>query len=275
MNPQFVTISGHRIRLVDQGEGNPLLLLHGIGGSLEWWEPNIPVLSRRFRVIAVDFLGFGFSDKPRLSYNLEMGSRFIRSLLDTLGISRVCAAGNSMGGLIALNAAVSLPERIDKLILVDNAGFGKNISIYLRLGTIPFFGETALFLRNRFTVRFFLSRIFYDSKKIPDRLVNTVVDTFRDRRTRQVFLKVLRYGVGLRGINKHIQEKIEKGSSGLRQKTLIVWGTKDKVIPMEQAEAGKKLIPDSRLFFIKNCGHSPQLECPEEFNRLVLNFLEK
>ncbi|MBN1271225.1 MAG: alpha/beta fold hydrolase [Candidatus Aminicenantes bacterium] len=271
----MIDVCGDGIRFVDQGQGEPLILLHGIGASLEWWEPNIPSLSRKYRVIAPDFLGFGLSDKPPVDYNLRLGIRFLSSLMDVLGLSRVSLAGNSMGGLIALAAAIEIPERIERLILVDNAGFQRKVTPYLRLGTLPLLGEGALCLRSRSTVRFFLSRIFYDREKISDRLIDGVLTMFNDRRTRQVFLEVLRYGVGLGGFRRDIQEHITKGAAHLKQKTMIIWGTKDKVIPLEQAVIGEKLIPRSCLFLIERCGHAPQLEWPEKFNRLVLDFMEK
>lgn len=97
---------------------------------------------------------------------------------------------------------------------------------------------------------------------------------FRLPRSAEVCLQVLRTGVNLKGIKKEIWSLLQKAASSLRHETLIIWGAEDKITPLSQAHVGKELIRNSRLHVIENCGHIPQVECPEEFNQAVLDFLK-
>lgn len=274
MPEKYIHVSGHRIRIVEKGEGPPLILIHGLGASLEWWQFNIDKLSEGNRVIALDFLGFGLSSRPSTDFSLNLASEFMHSFLDVLELSRASLVGNSLGGLIALYTASKMPERIDKLVLVDNAGLGQKLSILLRLGSVYPVGKLALALRNRLTVRIFLSRLVYDSQKLPPYLIDCVLKMFSLPKSAEVCLQVLRTGVNLKGIKKEIWSSLQKAASSLPHETLIIWGAEDRITPLSQAHAGKGLIRNSRLHIIENCGHIPQVECPEEFNQAVLNFLK-
>lgn len=274
MKEQHLSVAGHRIRFLEKGKGPPLVLLHGLGGSLEWWEYNLEAFSQKYRTIAFDFPGFGFSSKKGLDFRQNSASDFMTSFLDIFKLSSASLIGNSMGGLIAFLTAADRPDRVDKLVLVDNAGFGAKLSFPLRLGTVYPLGEIILSLRNRAVAKLFLSRLFYDSQKIPDHLIPTVLKIFNMPQTRKVCLRVLRSGVDLRGLKKNIWKRFLDKAGSLPHKTLIVWGMNDKVAPLSQAYTGKRLIQNSQLHIIDRCGHMPQVEWPEEFNRIVLDFLE-
>ena len=274
MKEEYLSVGGHRIRFLEKGKGPPLVLLHGMGGSLEWWEYNLDAFSEKFRTIAFDFPGFGFSSKLDIDFRQDSASNFMVSFLDAFQLSRASLIGNSMGGIIAFLTAASQPDRVDKLILVDNAGFGAKLSFPLRLGTVFPFGEMALSMRNRTVARMFLSRLFYDSQKIPDHLIPTVLKIFNMAQTRKTCLRVLRSGVNLRGLKEDIWLRILDKAGSLPHKTLILWGMNDKVVPLNQAYVGKGLIKNSLLHVFDKCGHLPQVEWPEKFNRLVLDFLE-
>jgi pimeloyl-ACP methyl ester carboxylesterase len=271
---KYIQVSGNRIRFVEKGKGSPVILIHGLGASLEWWQLNIDRLSEGYRVIALDFLGFGLSAKPSTAFGLELASEFMRSFLDALALPHASLVGNSLGGLIALYAASRMPERVDKLVLVDNAGLGQKLSLLLRLGSVWPVGELALSLRNRLTVRAFLSRLVHDSKKVPPQLIDCVLMMFGLPQSAKVCLQVLRTGVNLKGIKKEIRCLLQEAASSLPHETLIIWGAEDRITPLSQAHVGKELIRNSSLRVIENCGHIPQVECPEEFNQAVLDFLK-
>ncbi len=273
MKEQYVSIAGYKIRFLEKGKGPPLVLLHGLGGSLEWWEYNLGVLSREYRTIAFDFPGFGYSTKSGLDFSKNSASDFMVSFLDAFHIRRASLIGNSMGGLIAFFTAVNHPERIDNLILVNSVGFGVKLSLPLRLGTIFPLGELVLSARNNLIVRILLNRMFYDSQKVPYHLIPTVLEIFDMPQTRKACLRVLRSGVDLKGLKKEICRRVRDGAGSLPHKTLIIWGADDKVAPLDQAYAGKKLIKNSQLHVFNKCGHLPQVEWPEEFNQIVLEFL--
>jgi len=272
---KYIEVGGYKIRFVEKGKGSPVILIHGLGASLEWWQPNIDRLSEGYRVIALDFLGFGLTSKPSADFSLNLASDFMRSFLDALELPRVSLVGNSLGGLIALYVASRMPDRVDKLVLVDNAGMGQKLSILLRLGSVYPVGEMALALRNRLTVKIFLSRLFYDSRKVPYYLIDCILKMFAIPRNAESCLRVLRTGVNIKGIKEEIWRSLHGATSSLPHQALIIWGAEDRITPLAQAHVGKKLIRNSELYVIESCGHIPQVECPEEFNQAVLEFLKQ
>ncbi len=274
MKEEYITVAENRIRYMEKGEGPALILLHGMGGSLEWWQYNLEALSQKCRVIAFDFPGFGYSSIPDIRFRLDSVPDFMEALLNVFQLTGVSLLGNSMGGLFALVTAAKIPERIDKLILVNNAGFGPKLSFLLRLGTVFPIGELALSIRNRYTARFFLSRLFNDPKKIPYHLVPKVLEIFNPWPRRKFCLRLLRSGVSIKGLKENIWLQVLESAASLPQKTLIVWGADDRVVPVDQAQVGRYLIKSSQFYVFEKCGHLPQVEWAEEFNRLVLEFLE-
>jgi 4,5:9,10-diseco-3-hydroxy-5,9,17-trioxoandrosta-1(10),2-diene-4-oate hydrolase len=273
LKEEYISVAGLKIRFLEKGKGPPLVLLHGMGGSLEWWEYNLDAFSRKYRTIAFDFPGFGYSTKSGLDFSKNSASDFMISFLDAFQIPKASLIGNSMGGLIAFLTAANQPERIDKLILVDTVGFEIKLSILLRLGTVFPLGELTLSVRNHLIARIFLNRMFYDSQKVPDQLIPTVLEIFDMAQTRKACLRILRSGVDLKGLKKEICLRVRDRAGSLPHKTLIIWGANDKVAPLNQAYVGKNLIRNSQLHVFDKCGHLPQVEWPEEFNHLVLEFL--
>lgn len=271
----YASVGGHKIRCVEKGRGHPLILIHGLGASLDWWQPNIDSLSRKHRVIAFDFLGFGLSSKPELKFSINLASDFMLSFLDAFQIQKTSLIGNSMGGLIALYTAMNAPDRIDRLVLVDSAGFGQELSIFLRIGSIFPLGEMALAMRSRLTAKMFLSRLVYDLKKVPESLFDCVLRMFSQPRAVEVCLQVLRYAVNLKGLRKEIWLPVVERAPSLPHKTLIVWGEDDRITPLSQARLGIGLMKHGELRLFEKCGHIPQIEQPDEFNSAVLDFLEK
>ena len=274
LNVKYMNVDSYRIRLQEKGGGFPLLLMHGLGASLEWWQFNVDSLSRKYRVIALDFLGFGYSSREINEYSLSYASKFLISFLDTLEIDKASLVGNSMGGLISLSTALAYPERIEKLVLVDNAGFGRELSFIIRLGSLFPVGELALALRNKFTVNMLLSQLFYDPQKLPLNLVDSVLRIFNLPHSSKALLRALRSSVDLKGLKRDVWKPLQEKINLLSCPTLIIWGHQDKITPVDQAYQGEKLIKEAALYIFDKCGHMPQVERAEEFNNLVLDFLE-
>ena len=140
---QYIQVQGHRIRYWQQGDsGSTVLLLHGISCSVLEWEHNIAALATQNRVIALDLLGCGLSDKPLdASYDMESQARFVFDFMDAMGLSSVNLVGNSMGGRIAMECAAMHPERLNSLVLSAPAGVGVDTLFNFRLASIPVLGE--------------------------------------------------------------------------------------------------------------------------------------
>lgn len=139
-----IEVDGLSTRYLEAGEGPPLVLLHALGESALNWRWVLPDLSRTHRVYAPDFPGFGGSGKPAADYSPDFFARFVAAFLDALGVGRAALAGNSLGGLVALRLALSDPQRVGSLALIDSAGLGREVTYALRLPTLPGYGELAI-----------------------------------------------------------------------------------------------------------------------------------
>ena len=138
---RYVTVAGVRTHYIVAGDGEPLLLFHGLGASVATWRDNIGPLSKVFRVYGIDLPGHGNSDKPDMNYSADTLAQFALRLIDTLGLDRPSIIGNSVGGALGLMLALGHPERVSGLVLVDSASLGREISMYLRLVSVPGLGE--------------------------------------------------------------------------------------------------------------------------------------
>lgn len=267
---RFVTVNGIRTHYVAAGEGEPLLLLHGLGASLMAWATNIEPLSQRFSVYAIDIPGHGDSDKPDLDYLMPTAVNFIRGFMEALDIERASFAGNSMGGMIALRIAVELPELVDRLVLVDTAGLGRDLAWFIRAMSLPLVGEIIENPSPRNT-RLLLKRIFHDPSLAPDSLIREIHRTRVLPGSKRAILRIIRGAIGLRGLHSKwiMTDELEQLNSPI----LIVWGAQDRIIPVSHATNAAQIAPQVSLSIFEECGHWPQMEKGNEFNRVVLDFL--
>lgn len=267
---RFADIDRVRIHYQEKGVGTPLVLLHGFISSTYSWKDVFEPLSRIFRVIAVDLKGFGFSGKPDGDYTRRAQSQLITHLLDHLGIEKAWLGGNSMGGEVALNVAITNPNRVGGLILIDTAGFEVEGSsslapAYVR---IPFVGRilTALALTSDKVVREGIEKCFFDDAKIT---ADRVAYYYRPLTTRGGQL------AALRARTQADQFPVEQHLSRVNARTLIIWGAEDAVIPLAAGRKMNSLIKDSKLVIIEECGHVPQEENPERVVDEIVSFIGK
>lgn len=272
MKEQYIDVNGWRTRFVSAGEKGPaLVLLHGLGASLESWLLNINAFAQDFRVFAPDLLYFGKSAKPKNDpTNLDFVN-FVLAFMDTMGISRTSLIGNSMGGAIAANTAIQAPSRVEHLVLADPAGFGHELAWWLRL-------RTFVDLRSRGTpppwmIRYGLSQVFYNPDCVPPELVDALVSLNHEPGLFEAYRRVLNLGVGWRGLKPIMLQQIRDAAHQIRVPTLIVWGKQDRVIPVKHIHTAQEKIPHARTVVFDRCGHAPQIEQPEQFNTVVREFL--
>ncbi|WP_216327602.1 alpha/beta fold hydrolase [Deinococcus aestuarii] len=273
--PTFTEVGGVRTRFAVQGDGPPLLLLHGIGRSLEDWSANVAPLAARHRVYALDLIGFGYTDKPDVPYTLGGLARFAVHFLDAVGETRpVVLMGNSLGGAVAQRFAVAYPERTRALVLVNSAGFGPEVAAVLRALSVPRLGELLLqpTARNaRQTVR----SLFHDRTFATEERVAQALDLSRQPHAARAFLRVLRDLGDWRGVKAAWREELQERLARQGVPTLIIWGDRDVILPARLLEAARRYHPHARTHLFQATGHVPQLERAETFNRLVLDFLQE
>ena len=267
---RYTTIDGHRLRYWKCGSGAPLLLLHGLGNSALVWHKCIPALARKFRVFALDLPGHGLSDMPRDRYGLADAARLVVEFMTANGADPFHVAGNSMGGNIATGLALGHPTQLGGVVLVDPASLGQRIAWFLRLASIPGVGEyfeRPSLERTRRLVR----AMIYNPQLVDEDLV---AEMYRYRQRPEVargVLRLLRYGVNVFGQRPAIlrADRLASISSPL----LILWGRQDPVVPVEQAFDAARSVADAAVVIFERCGHWPQIEHPDDFSRIVTEFL--
>ncbi|GAA5512918.1 uncharacterized protein Rv2715 [Deinococcus carri] len=275
LSPVFVSVGGVRTRAVIQGEGTPVVLLHGIGRSLEDWSETIPALSRTHRVYAPDLIGFGYTDKPDVPYTLAGLARFVRHFLEVVGETRpVALVGNSLGGAVAQQFAVQSPERTRALLLVASAGFGADVAPVLRALSVRGVGELLLRPHPR-TARQTVRSLFHDPSFVTEERVAQALDLARQSGAARAFLRVLRDLGDWRGARGPWREHLASGLAARQTPTLLVWGDRDAVLPARHLGAARQQHPHARFHLFRETGHLPQLERADAFHRLALDFLQE
>lgn len=271
-NSHFVSVDGARVHYQEFGDPTKpaLLLIHGYTASLYVWKTVAPMLADAgLRVLAIDLLGFGYSEKPSwFDYSIPSQARMIARFMNRLGVGRASILGSSYGGAVAATLALDYPERVEKLILVDTV-CNDNLKNHpvLKLAAIPGLGEAITpFLADsrifqRYRMRGTLARANHEL--ITDERVESILRPLTAADAHHSLLATSR--------NWHAC-RIEQDSHLIDQPTLIVWGEDDKVIPVDDGHKLHDSILNSRMVILKNCGHVPQEEQSEIFAKLVGDF---
>lgn len=269
---QFVHVDGMRIHYQEFGDATapPVLLIHGYTASLYSWHRSAPLIADvGFRVIALDLVGFGYSDKPRhFEYTIDAQARTVTRFMDRLGIGAAAIIGCSYGGAIAAVIALDYPERVDKLILVD-AVINDDLKDHpiLKLASVPGIGEivTPFIADSRALLRHRMSGTLArgNHHMITDERVNAILRPLRAADGHHSLLATSRNWQANRVI---------RDAHHITQPTLIVWGEEDSVTPLEHGYMLRDAIPGSRVFVVKNCGHVPQEEKAGLFSNIVSEF---
>lgn len=274
-NSHFVEVDANRIHYQGFGEENDptLILIHGYTASTYIWKTVAPQLADQgFRVISVDLLGFGFSEKPSgFDYTIAGQARIIERFMNHLGIGRATIVGSSYGGAVAMTLALDYAERVEKLVLVD--AVINDIPIrhpIFKLAGIRGIGEvvTPFLINSKALLKF--------------RMKGTLAPENHELITRDRIESVIRPLSAADAHNSLLQtarnwdaDRIERDAHLINQQTLILWGEKDKIIPLSEGEKLYGSILKSRLFVFQNCGHIPQEENSELFVTLVGEFCRK
>ena len=259
MGEEFVRVRGVRVHYLEAGRDGAadLLLIHGLGGSIESWSEVFDRLAEMFHVIAVDLPGYGSSDKPDAPYTMEYFGGVLRSFIDALGLDRVILVGHSMGGAVAIKAYSRCEGRIGGLILIDCAGVSGAAAEVIRryMGD----GWTLESLR-----RLYLERIIGRLGELDEEKLRR---TWIERRGSPSLNAYLR---ALESLSKPIPEEEIRG---IRAPTLILWGSDDGLTPLEDGVRLNRLIAGSRLVVIEGAGHSPHSEAPDRVVSEIANFV--
>ena len=243
------------------------------GRFIEDWLPSLYVLAEHHRVYAVDLLGHGRTDKPlNASYKIADLAQFVKDFMITLGIEHAHIIGHSLGGAISTRLTLLYPNLVDKLILVSTAGLGRNVTIMLRIATIPILGEK-LTRPSRSGAANSAKMFVHDPDVITDELIELDYQMSSLPGAQQSLLRVLRANGNLFGQDKSMYKPNILGLPSITKPVLVIWGRQDKIISVEHADVAAKNLPDAKVRIFDNCGHFPMLEHTQTFNELLLEFL--
>jgi pimeloyl-ACP methyl ester carboxylesterase len=270
-------VHGHRRAFVRAGEGPALLLLHGIGNNCLTWSGVIDRLAETNTVIAPDLLGHGNSDKPRGDYSIAAYANGMRDLLSVLDIEQATVVGHSLGGGIALQFAYQFPERCQRLALVGSGGLGPELSAGLRAATLPGAELVLTALAGvSAPLRLGLQVLERAGRITGWRRVGDLAEAgdallaLKDVEARRAFLRTLRGVVDAHGQAVTALDRLYLADS---IPMLVVWGSRDPIVPALHAETVRTLVPSARVEVFDGAGHWPHLDEPDRFCDVLLDFI--
>ncbi len=270
---QYISAGELKTRFWDLGNSGPVvILLHGLGASAEVWMHNIDTLAKNHRVLVPDLAGFGRSERPSPSFSPLDYIGFLNDFMAALDIERASLVGQSLGGAVALKYALQFPQKVEKLVLADCGGFGKEVIWTLRLMSVPYLGEIVSY-PTRAGVTLFFKLAVRNPAVITKDFIDLYYRFFTQPGFQAYLLKIVRMLVDFHGAKHDALAPVRENLHLIRQPTLIVWGENDRVFPLKHAHFGKERMPNARLHVMRECGHIPNLERPDEFNRVVSDFL--
>jgi pimeloyl-ACP methyl ester carboxylesterase len=269
---QFMSILGMQVHYRDQGvqsDSVPLILLHGMSSSLNTWDSVVFYLANHRRVISLDLPGFGLTGpSPENMYNFDYYNKFIDSFTRRLQLTKFTLVGNSMGGSIAWNYALFNPAVVDKLVLIDAAGYpkrGESGSLGFKIASTPVINNILLFATPKALVRKSLETIYFDQSRVTDAQVERFHDMAIREGNRAAALLIFKGSFGTFQFKGKIKE--------IKTPTLVLWGEKDNLISVENAYQFNQDIKGSKLEVYPNVGHVPMEEVPERVAKSILDFI--
>ncbi|MCF7549979.1 alpha/beta fold hydrolase [Pseudonocardia sp. WMMC193] len=272
---RFRTVHGYRRAFRVAGSGPAIVLVHGIGDSSRTWTPVLERLARTHLVIAPDLLGHGHSDKPRADYSVAAYANGIRDLLGVLGVTRATLVGHSLGGGVAMQFAYQFPDRTERLVLVGSGGAGPEVNPVLRAMTLP--GAAAALHALRLpTMRWQVGAAVGLMRALGTDLGHDaedmlrIVDALPDATSRAAFIRTLRAVVDWRG---QVVTMLDRCYLTRGMPTLLVWGGRDAIVPVEHGHRAHAAMPGSRFEIFDDAGHFPFHTSPERFTSLLEEFL--
>jgi pimeloyl-ACP methyl ester carboxylesterase len=255
---KVVEVFSHKIAYTEAGSGPPVILLHGMGANKGAWRLTIAALAPKFHVYAPDQIGFGASDKPLIHYRVATYSDFLDEFMDKLGIPKASIVGNSLGGWIAADFAIRYPDRVDRIVLVDAAGFftqpvARRDLEFLNPGTLD-------------ATREMVKRVFFNKQMQNEAVV------------RMIYTERMRAGDAytIDRLLDAAADRVDALNDRLRSvhsPALVIHGRLDPLLPVSEADAIAQQVAGAKKMILDDCGHVPELECPQPFEKALIDFL--
>ena len=261
MEEKFLQIEGNKIRYLETGDSKKtLVLVHGLGASAERWTNVIPYFSKDYRLIIPDLIGFGYSDKPLVDYTMDFFSKFLGKFLETSGIDKPDIIGSSLGGQVVAEYASS-NTNLEKLILSSPSGIMKQstpaLDAYIMAALYP----------NQTNAKNAFEMMEGSGAEVDDSIVEGFIKRMKLPNAKMAFMSTI---LGLKN-----SEIISNKLRTITAVTLIIWGSKDPVIPIQHADGFVSSIKDCSFYKMEDCGHTPYVQKPKLFSEISMDFLNK
>jgi len=264
----FINWNETEIHYTDEGEGVPVLMIHGFGAAYTHFNKMAELMKNDYRIIRVDLPGFGLSDLPKLNEGENYTQKYreyLSFLLDTLQLDSLYVIGNSMGGLVTWMAAVEHPEKVKKIVLLNAAGYDL---------------ETVLKAREKFRSKF-MRNIAAKGMPLSMSRKGMKASFFNAEKVEEDYVRTMNKFINIKGnipnmLNVILDDHFPDTALIQRVQcpTLIIWGREDRTIPVAHTEKFKRDISNSKVVIFENCGHCPMLEEPEKTTRECVRFFK-
>jgi len=268
----FVKVNGMNVHYRDQGEKKdsiPIVLIHGTGASLHTYDHWTRNLVKNHRVIRMDLPGYGLTGPfPNRNYSIGNYIDFLKYFLDKIEVKKCVLAGNSLGGNIAWRFTLKYSDIVNKLVLIDAAGYtikSKSTPLAFEIAQIPIIQNLFTYITPRTVAKISVENVYKDKAKVTEELVDRYFELTLRKGNRQAFVD--RFEVKTDTIS---YKKIKL----INQRTLILWGEDDELIPLSIAYQFHHDLPNDTLVILKNAGHIPMEENPKESLKPVMKFLK-
>lgn len=254
-----------KMHYYEKGEGEPLLLVHGMGQSLYTWRQNIDFFVKNgFRVIAPDMVGFGYSGHLNIYYTIEENAMVIGAFLDALGIKKTNIVGFSTGALSALEYAAANPKRVNRLVLVSPGGPNDSYPFSLKLLTARLGSFYFKHFLTESTVRSVLSDCYFDATQMTDDVLGGYYEPFKNKETRETLIRCM----------LHFDDTLVRSKlKGIKKQVLIFQGLDDRIHTDEVIRSITTPLQHKQFVRLRNCAHFVHEEKPDRFNQETLIFI--
>jgi 4,5:9,10-diseco-3-hydroxy-5,9,17-trioxoandrosta-1(10),2-diene-4-oate hydrolase len=277
LRPQFVrsrsqlNFQGLKVSYWDEGQGFPLILIHGLGGSVEHWAWTIPHWTAKYRVVAIDLPGAGQSEIPSIDTNLReltLGAQLVQRFIEQLDLNKPVIVGHSLGGGIAVQHALSFPGQQRGMVLISSMGFGLRIDLLTKLLAIPGLGHL-VFQPTRTAIRQLIASAPVDEDL--DEIVEITYRYLKRPGAKNWLLSLLQQGVNFAGqVNRFLPTELAR----INVPTQVIWGNSDPMFPISHGENARQWIPNAQLTVFNSVRHNPHIERPEAVAAIVTRLVE-
>ncbi len=261
MDFQFLEIDKLHARYIDTGGKDAVLLVHGLGGSIESWKSNIDELAKDLRVIALDLPGFGYSDKPEMNYTIKFYWNFVSKFIEELNLAPVAVVGSSLGGHVAAEVAINRPDLVSKLVLISTPG-----ALPRSFKGTPALKRYMKVIHARSMEQVRKALVAVDNKPVDDAYAEAVYQRLAMPGAKEAFMSALRGSAQARRLDKLLNK--------IKAPTLVFWGKEDIMIPVKFVEPFVKM-KGSRVVLLENCGHRAHADKPAVVNRMLVDFVKE